>query len=132
MSAFLGCYQNGVGDYSVHVFPSGEASYLLGSSPILTCHAASTDLLHRPQWCKEAGLECILLDDGNGDTDLDSFNITYSFAESNCTWISHLQIKSFSANESGTYRCFVMGASDAQDNVTVAILEEASPAGRLL
>ena len=119
-----GCYQNAAGDYSVRLFPSGKASYALDSSPVLTCHAASTDVLHPPLWCKEMGLDCIVLDgDKNSDLDPNSFNVTHSFAESNCTWITHLEIKSFSANESGTYRCYVAG-TDAKGNVSVKILED--------
>ena len=124
-----GCYQNSVEDYYVRLFPSGKASYALGSSPALTCYAVGTDVLHRPVWCKETGYDCVVLD-SDENTNSDLFNITYSFAESNCTWISHLEMKSFSASESVTYNCYIAG-TNAGDNVTINLVEDTSAAGWL-
>ena len=60
--------------------------------------------------------------------DSNSFNITYSFAERNCMWITQLEINSLSVNKSGTYRCYVPG-SDAEGNVSITILEDATYRG---
>lgn len=125
----VGCYDNVVTDYSVQLFPSTKASYSAGSTPVLTCQAVNTDPLHHPRWCKETESGCVILDgDETGAMDPASLNITYSFAESNCTWIAHLELKSFSGGASGTYTCYILG-TNVKSNVSIELLEEAASAG---
>ena len=115
VSPSIACAINTEDDYQVQISPLNRTVHFEGSLVTVTCLVSRVDRLHPPNWCRANGTQCTGVEEIDG-----VFQNLTSFVTSSCTWISQLEIPSFSADTVGDYRCFIPGTNHS-DHITLGL-----------